>query len=397
MTLKLLALFLTFLNVITGNAQAILSGTIIDSKTQTGIPFVNVVLKHTGTGTSSDVSGNFSIKLEPSIKTDSMLFSAIGYQTLRKSVASILQEGVTTFVLKDTAYQLKAIVFEDTLKSAVAVIRNAMSNVKNNYYVQPHKLEAIFRIVDKENGKYVRMLESAINIYDPNFMDKNSRDVEYLAIRQTKDYRTFKWRMNNSNVRIAEDLLQPDLIKRPTRATHQNGFTQGFIYEFGDMTYLDGDEIYVIEVKKRPETFWANYDATFYVRVKDLAILRVERTYCIERAHWVDSTDVSTRITKDKLVLVYREHQGKLYLNYFSWELKGTAVNSKTNQVQLNFERWEELSVHHISHEKKPKKIRKAWNKDIYQMVEPYNEAYWQNYPTVNTDLFLDVQKELAK
>jgi hypothetical protein len=326
-----------------------------------------------------------------------MAFSAIGYQTLKKSITEIRVAGITNFTLKDTAYQLQMVVIEDTLRSAMNIIRQAMANVKSNYGQGPHKLAAIFRVVDKENGKYVRMLEAAVAIYDPNFMLKNSREVEYLAVRQTKDYRSFKWKMNNSNVRIVEDLLQPDLIKRPTRATHENGFSKGFIYDFEDMTYLDGDEMYVITAKNKPETQWANYDATFYVRAKDLAIFRVERTYAIERANWVDTTGIITNITKDKLTLVYHQYEGKLFLNYFSWELKGEAVNAETNDVELDFQRWEELSVHRISDENKPKQFRKAWSKDIYEMVESYDKTFWESYPTVDTDLFNAVQKELSE
>jgi len=391
------ALFFEILfSVLPCRAQYIISGKVTDSKTADPIPFVNIFIKSTNSGTSSNAYGAFSLKLDDKSKNDSLIFSVIGYQTLKKSIAEIHTSKVTNFVLQDTVYQLKAFVFKDTLESAVNIIRKAMNNVKLNYGIGPHKMEAIFRIIDRENGSYARMLEAAINIYDPNFLRKNSRKVEYLAIRQTKDFRTFKWKMNNSNVRIVEDLLQPDLIKRPTRATHENGFNIGFTYEFEKMTYMNGDEIYVILVEKKSTAQWANYDATFYVRVKDLSIIRVERTYTIARANWVKASDMITRITKDKLILVYKEIKGKFYLNYFSWELKGQALNRKSNKVELDFQRWEELSVHHVSPEKKPRKIREAWDKDIYQMIDLYDDKFWQNYPTVDTELFKEVKKQIS-
>jgi hypothetical protein len=385
------------LSVAVCHSQDLLSGKVTDSKTGAGVPFANIVLKTAGSGVASDAVGGFSMKIAPAFGHDTLLFSAIGYQTLRKAVIDVQRNKLTEFKLKDTVYTLQTMVFVDTLKSAINIIRKAMDKVKENYGTQPHKLEGIFRIIDKENGTYARMLEAAVGIYDPDFRLKNSREVDYLAIRQTKDYRTYNWKMNHSNVRIAEDLLQPDLIKRPTRATHENGFRVGFTYDFDDMTYLDGEEIYVVDVKKRSETSWANYDAKFYVRVKDLAILRVDRTYSIPRNHWIDANGVSTVITTDKLTLIYREHNEKLFLNYFSWQLKGQAVNQKSKKVELEFERWEELFVHNVSFEKKSTKMRKAWSKDIYQMTESFNEKFWKVYPVIDTELFREVEKQLSK
>jgi hypothetical protein len=51
------------------------------------------------------------------------------------------------------------VVYEDTLKSAKNIIRQAMANIKSNYGKAPHKLDSIFRVIDKENGKYARMAE----------------------------------------------------------------------------------------------------------------------------------------------------------------------------------------------------------------------------------------------
>ena len=54
------------------------SGVIKDKETKRGIPFVNIQSKESRKGTNSDQSGKFRLKLS---ETDTLVFSAIGFQT----------------------------------------------------------------------------------------------------------------------------------------------------------------------------------------------------------------------------------------------------------------------------------------------------------------------------
>jgi TonB-dependent starch-binding outer membrane protein SusC len=78
--------------------EQLVSGTIKDN---TGVPMpgVNVLLKGTTTGTSSDTNGKFSLKASPS---DVLVFSFIGYATQEVTVGSkttfdiTIEEDLTT-------------------------------------------------------------------------------------------------------------------------------------------------------------------------------------------------------------------------------------------------------------------------------------------------------------
>jgi len=52
----------------------------------------------------------------------------------------------------------------------------------------------------------------------------------------------------------------------------------------------------------------------------------------IDRPNWAKTPKGITRISKDQLILKYKEINGKLYLNYFLWNLKGEVLNEKTKQ-----------------------------------------------------------------
>lgn len=394
-------LILNFLLVLSATSYSqkdtdnlIVKGKILDSKTKEFVPYVNIYFIKSQQGISSSEHGDFSIQINKLNVSDTLAFSAIGYKTLKISFSATATLSYQTIYLEEDIVNLSAVTV--TAQSAVEIIKQAMKIREKNYEINPHKLAGIYRITDRENGAYVRLIEAAVNIYDEDYMKKDSRVVDYLAVRLSKDFRTFRWKMDKFNARTVEELLKPDLIKRPTRASHSNGFEKGFFYAFERYSVLDGKEVYVISATKNPAYEWANYNATFYVRAEDLAIIRVDRDYSISRPNWAKEDDVRTKITKDQLILKYKDFGGKLYLNYFLWNLKGEVIEEKNKNKIISFDRSEELKIQDVSLEKS-KKVRLAWDKDIYKMTEPYNTAFWENYPIPDTQLFQDVAKELGE
>jgi C-terminal processing protease CtpA/Prc len=378
----------------THSTNFLLAGTVFDSKTKEGIPYVNIYFRGSGEGTSSDQSGNYAIQMDASRHSDTLVFSAIGYKTITRLTSILAGANNTSIYLEEAVVGLQEVTV--TADAAVDIIKQAMKNRPLNYGIEPHKLSGLYRITDRENGAFVRLAEAAVDIYDNNFMDRNSRATNYLAVRHSKDFRTFKWKMDNLNSRTVEELLKPDLIKRPNRATHPNGFERGFFYTFEKYAMLEGQEVYVIAATKNPAYQWPNYNAVFYVRVEDLAIVRIDRNYSISRPNWARSKNVSTKIISDQLILKYKDSDGKMYLNYFLWNLKGEVVDDISKSRVIGFERNEELNVHKVSFETKGK-MRTAWDNDIYKMQEPYNKTFWENYAVSNTKLFMDVTKELSE
>ncbi len=64
-----------------------LAGKVMDKEYNDILPFANVIIKETGTGTTTDFEGNYSLKLEEGVYT--VVFSFIGYETIEISQVSI--------------------------------------------------------------------------------------------------------------------------------------------------------------------------------------------------------------------------------------------------------------------------------------------------------------------
>ena len=65
-----------------------LAGQIMDKEYNDILPFANVIIQETGTGTTTDFEGNYSLKLEEGVYT--VIFSFIGYETIEISEVAIV-------------------------------------------------------------------------------------------------------------------------------------------------------------------------------------------------------------------------------------------------------------------------------------------------------------------
>jgi hypothetical protein len=74
----LLTLLLLFLTIFC-HAQKVVKGMVVDSATFSPLPYVNIQLKSSTRGTSTDTQGNFSILAS---EKDTLLFTLVGYQRL---------------------------------------------------------------------------------------------------------------------------------------------------------------------------------------------------------------------------------------------------------------------------------------------------------------------------
>lgn len=85
---KLVSFFLFFAFMSVSLAQSGISGTLNDGELQDVLPFANVLVKGSTTGTTSDFDGKYEIEIEPGSYT--LVFSYVGYET--KEITDVVVE-----------------------------------------------------------------------------------------------------------------------------------------------------------------------------------------------------------------------------------------------------------------------------------------------------------------
>ena len=127
MKLKLFALsLLSFLTFSFAQAQqGVLTGTVNDGEFNDILPFANVVVKGTTTGTTSDFDGKYALELDEGTYTIS--FSYLGYQTVEITEVKVTAgaEFVLDVTLNPASNQLDEVVVTTT------VTKNTEASVLN--------------------------------------------------------------------------------------------------------------------------------------------------------------------------------------------------------------------------------------------------------------------------
>ena len=123
-------LLLLFTLLITANLSAQIVGTVTDSKGQP-LPYVNIYLENTYTGTTSNEEGNYTLDIADS-GDYSIIFQFLGYTTIKKEV------GITSFPhalnvhLSETSVSLDEVVISATEDPAYRIIRETIKRRKEN-------------------------------------------------------------------------------------------------------------------------------------------------------------------------------------------------------------------------------------------------------------------------
>ncbi|SHK12481.1 CarboxypepD_reg-like domain-containing protein, partial [Tangfeifania diversioriginum] len=114
--------------IYTGAFPREITGTIKDQKTQESIPYANVWIKGTITGTMSDVEGRFKMNLE---KNDTLCVSSVGYQ--KREIPSLeITETSTTVFMQEEVKELSEVTVKPEVSRAKVLLKKIQERKDEN-------------------------------------------------------------------------------------------------------------------------------------------------------------------------------------------------------------------------------------------------------------------------
>jgi hypothetical protein len=133
--------FLTFLLVFIGHASFAqtteVKGTVIDAKTKETLPFVSVTVPGTKLGTTTDVDGNFSVKLNGNIQR--IILTYVGYISQSKAITPGVPQTVKVLLKADANVLSEVVVksgrrkkYRNKNNPAVELIGKVIANKDKN-------------------------------------------------------------------------------------------------------------------------------------------------------------------------------------------------------------------------------------------------------------------------
>ncbi|MDQ4139010.1 MAG: DUF5686 and carboxypeptidase regulatory-like domain-containing protein [Bacteroidota bacterium] len=127
---KFLLISILTVSVLTTRAQNRIFGKVTDASTGEVLPFVNVYIKNTNIGTTTDDNGAFSIKLFK--LPDSLTLSIVGYRTQSKAVKPGLAIQELNFKLISSTLNLQEVVIQPSENPAFRILRKVIDHKKTN-------------------------------------------------------------------------------------------------------------------------------------------------------------------------------------------------------------------------------------------------------------------------
>ncbi len=195
------SILLVFVICFTSIAQTTLSGVVVDSDSQTALPFVNIGIKQKNIGTNSLTDGTFSINIPTLNENDTLTFSMVGYLELNLPIKNIVATSQKTFQLKIKTTALKSVVvtanklveqkFGIKKNGGVIHITDGSTNQNDIFEIaQLIKLDTTLSKITSVNLLISQPRNDSgtfrINFYDYDRCRPSERIIEKSIVRQKK-------------------------------------------------------------------------------------------------------------------------------------------------------------------------------------------------------------------
>ena len=286
--------------------KTIITGKVYDAVTREPLPFVNLLLRNTTVGTTTDIDGAY--RLETNTVSDSLEASYIGYTLASKHIVNHKTQ-VINFFLQSESKSLSEVVIKPGENPAWRIMRQMVNHKPDNDPVRlgayqfetynklefdlnniPKKYEKkkilkpvnfIFNNIDSTNVKEKPFLPAFISETVSDIFFRNNPPIKKEVIKATK-FSGFK---NPSISQFTGDMYQDiDIYKNTSLLFGQefvspltNSWNAYYKYYLVDSTYINGHRCYQIQFKPKHYSEFA-FTGNMWITDTTFALLRIEMT-----------------------------------------------------------------------------------------------------------------------
>ncbi|MCD4832213.1 MAG: carboxypeptidase-like regulatory domain-containing protein [Bacteroidales bacterium] len=331
----------------------IIKGKIIDQKTNKIIPYANIAICDHPIGVASTEFGEFILKIPSTFKNNDLCINVIGYYKYSQKINSIDINNYLIIKLEPKIYNIEAVEITEKRKSKFKnpekIVQMAIKNIKNNYPLQQFNLQGYYReYIKHENTNYLNLLEAALVIKDngfsSDFFPYNARTLQLRFNNNFNVISDFNTLYNDNKNNIEKYKYIPNHIM-PTVGGNElsilfahdpirrfNESTCAFIYTFSkdfvnshdfyldSIIDLDNIPLYCISFSYK-NNLVEDTKNKGYIRKHNIhgKILIRSNSWAIERLEYCSYLNHNKKDKTYELIVNYKNHNGKMYLNYLAF------------------------------------------------------------------------------
>lgn len=161
-----------------------IKGSIIDAEKGHPIPFATIVLKGHALGTTASESGDFSFRINERLQKDTVVFSCMGYSSLKVPVAALIGKNYRAELHQQSFLLSEAIAKPLSVEDYV---RMAVERIPQNHATKPFLAKAYYYEFITENENFIKFEEAITSTYYPAYGDTSRSHSSILYGRTAKD------------------------------------------------------------------------------------------------------------------------------------------------------------------------------------------------------------------
>lgn len=123
------------------------AGVVYDADTKESLPYTNIVVAGQSKGTVSNGEGQYVLDLEGIGLRDTILFSYMGYETLKMTLEKL--QDLSTLYLRPAAINLSEVEVLSKKYTAYEIVALVEKNYKKNYFTPPYKQQLFVHKYEK--------------------------------------------------------------------------------------------------------------------------------------------------------------------------------------------------------------------------------------------------------
>ncbi len=192
-----------------------LKGRIIDSKSDSPIPFATILLKSKGQsgtmGLVSNTEGDFQIPVRHSERVDTVVVSCIGYVTKKFLLSQLSEDRIQLIRMDEATVRLGEIEIKANKRtriSALSIVRKAIKSIPYNYPSLPESYVAYYRDYQMRDNQYINLNEAIVEVYDEGFKSSDQLSTKMMLY----DYQKNKEFERDTTTEIAYDNYRAKFI-----------------------------------------------------------------------------------------------------------------------------------------------------------------------------------------
>lgn len=283
-TKRVFIFFLLIVLSFVGFAQneLIIKGLIIDNNTGEPLIFVNIGIEGTITGTASNASGKFELRIPEELQQKTLYFSAIGYENRSIAVQQFVAQNMQTVALAPLTYGIEDIEISTSSRVLYRIVRDAARAVNGQFVAQAFQFSVLYSNETYKNNVLQTKRDLVVSVSDTTGYGQKQNAHQAINYQFVNVKRNFEIEGLNDGTTLFDDILSFDIARNPGNVL-DTAYLNEYDLELLNESTIDSDSVWVIayQLSKPQLSRTFDYAATLvkgklFISKADMAVLKAE-------------------------------------------------------------------------------------------------------------------------